>query len=930
MFRISSAVCLVTLALPVAARQEEPSTAPLVEEGLVHLEVALTALECEPPIDFDNRTWWAGGWGDPQVRCLVVLDGGGDGIVWLEDESLHLEVPAGQAPSGRMALPSDWQGNATVHAFTLPEDLEPGTAERFERARGEHLAALARAGVPGGAWFRHHATRIGAELGVELDPEEDEWGNRRGGTDLEDTFALFLGGRAVAENLQLDRLLPEAQGDGETVKLADLPGIDVRPFDWGPHLPAEAPELDPLAMLVPADQHAIFFPTFAAYAAHHEELGRQEAVADGLGGRGARLADVRDRYQAQLALPWNQLIRAFGGKAIDSVAITGSDPYLPTGTDLAVLFETSSPEELLGLLAGLRAQAAPDAQLSEGDVDGVAWTGATTPGRGVSTYAAALDGAVVVTNSLHQLERIVVDAPEAPLAGLEEYVFFRDRYPIDRESTRSLAVISDETIRRWCGPRWRIAASRRVRAAALMSDLTAANVAGVLAGAERELEPDARFPLGDLALHGTGGVHSSMYGSLAFLTPIAELDLETVWAGEAQLYERWREGYQRNWSNFFDPIAVELDVGAGGVTADLTVMPLITASDYDELAGLTGSGRLAAGAGDPHDGTLFHFAMAIGEDSQTLEEIRSMGRSMLSDVGDDPLAWLGDHAAVYLDHDPEFEDAAGQVHHRRAWDGRDDGARHALLARGGRGRASLRARVRGGRRARALLRDDAGRVDPQPEPRGDRARARPRGGPDRGRVRGPDHGLGGRERGPRGRRYRPRAPRPPHGGRAPRRAARHLLGPPPDPERVAPPRARPRPGGAARAPVGREPHLPGRRLVRLERIGRDDGVECLRLAPVPARGRARAARLRGPGAPLVRAQLRARRPARAGADGTAGLIQRVAVRASGAMIVPWATRPATPVPPAARRSTCPSTCRPAASRSTWRTARSAAARWSCA
>lgn len=43
-------------------------------------------------------------------------------------------------------------------------------------------------------------------------------------------------------------------------------------------------------------------------------------------------------------------------------------------------------------------------------------------------------------------------------------------------------MLSDATIRRWCGPQWRIADSRRTRAAAVLADLQAGHVEELVRG----------------------------------------------------------------------------------------------------------------------------------------------------------------------------------------------------------------------------------------------------------------------------------------------------------------------------------------------------------------------------------------------------------------------------------------------------------------
>ena len=111
------------------------------------------------------------------------------------------------------------------------------------------------------------------------------------------------------------------------------------------------------------------------------------------------------------------------------------------------------------------------------------------------------------------------------------------------------------------------------------------------------------------------GVTSSTYGTLEFQTPIAELDFTKVTKTEAATYERWRQGYQRNWSQFFDPIAVGFSIHDDRLIADLTAMPLIDSSSYREFIEIASGTELKPASGDPHAGSLLHWAMAINTKS---------------------------------------------------------------------------------------------------------------------------------------------------------------------------------------------------------------------------------------------------------------------------------------------------------------------------
>ena len=84
----------------------------------------------------------------------------------------------------------------------------------------------------------------------------------------------------------------------------------------------------------------------------------------------------------------------------------------------------------------------------------------------------------MVTNSTCQLQQLaaVRSGKAKSLAALPEYKFFRMRYPRGDAEESAFIFLSDATIRRWCGPRWRIADSRRTRARAVLAELQASQL----------------------------------------------------------------------------------------------------------------------------------------------------------------------------------------------------------------------------------------------------------------------------------------------------------------------------------------------------------------------------------------------------------------------------------------------------------------------
>jgi hypothetical protein len=572
--------------------------------------------------------------------------------------------------TGRLYWPkADGSGMVTLK-FTIPASAaKPELKNAFYQAREDHFERLLNQDSPGGAWFRHELRQAQTAQGkkpAELDrtrrPTMARWaGGFPGDGNLAATYDIFSGGRAVSENLQLDRAIQATKPEEETVDISTLDGITVQQIDWKPLIKDKHPKLDPLAALVPADQHVVFFPTFLAAVAVADQAEIQGAPILQMAEPRSEDARTADRYQRQMCLSLTGLGRLLGPKVAKSVALTGSDLYFRTGTDVAVLFEAEKPALLEGLLMAQIAAAAsktPGVKTEQGEIGGLTYHGVRSPDRTVCSYVARLDNAVVVTNSLYQIERLAAVAKNKTpaIASLDEYTFFRDRYRLGDPQETALVFLSDATIRRWCGPKWRIATSRQTRDLAVMTELQAANLDRI---AKKTVQPGAIYTdlatanIGELSLD-SSGVHSSVQGSLEFMTPIAELPLTKVTEAEAQAYRWWRDTYQNNWRWAFDPIALRLTLEEKRLAADLTVMPLIFGTDYREFVSLSEGAKIAAEAGDPHD-ALLHFILAIDVKSPVFTRTENFISAMSQGV---TLGWLGSSVAVYIDDDPFWGELA--------------------------------------------------------------------------------------------------------------------------------------------------------------------------------------------------------------------------------------------------------------------------------
>jgi hypothetical protein len=570
-------------------------------------------------------------------------------------------APEGKDVAGRLVVPtSDLTGMVSLR-FTVPSSAAKASAKTpFYHAKMACYQDLLDRDIPGGAWFRHQIRLARAKLHLQPDQERpmNRW--RPGPSDeLTRTYDLFTGGRAMSENLQLDRELPRVQRNENPVKINSLTGITINEIDWKPLLKDAHPKLDALADRIPADQHVVFFPSFAAAMAIADETSRHDTPVLRLAQPRSEDARVVQRYQTQLGLSMSSIARLLGPQLVSSVALSGSDPFFPAGTDVAVLFESPQPTTLENLLAvrmALAAAGVNGAKPTSGEVSGLKYRGFRSPDRTMSSYLAQLDGVVIVTNSPYQLSRLVETRKDKSksIAALPEYVFFRTRYPLGEPEETALVFLSDATIRRWCGPRWRIADSRRTRTRAVLAELQASQLDGLVKKTAKPGPIYTDLPIldGDELMLTPSGVCSSVLGSLDFMTPIGEVPLDEVTQAEADAYRAWRDGYQRNWSWGFDPIALRISVGKKQVAADMTVMPLILSTQYRELTSISLGGRFDPTAADPHD-ALAQLVLAINRESPMFKQGENFTSMMGQAVS---LSWIGRWATVYIEDDPFWKE----------------------------------------------------------------------------------------------------------------------------------------------------------------------------------------------------------------------------------------------------------------------------------
>jgi len=183
---------------------------------------------------------------------------------------------------------------------------------------------------------------------------------------------------------------------------------------------------------------------------------------------------------------------------------------------------------------------------------------------------------VIISSSEKQLERIkkVADGELASLESLDEYKFFRHRYPLSAQRTGYI-FLSNSCVRRWLSPRMRIAAARRISSIQALKSLTAQQINSVkhsdILTSDAAVAKYHKFLLGDITL----------------------MNISTITEHEFAAYNNWRKRNQSQWKALC-AIGLSFDISDSGITElDLSVIPLKENNYYRHLTSFIGDGILS-------------------------------------------------------------------------------------------------------------------------------------------------------------------------------------------------------------------------------------------------------------------------------------------------------------------------------------------------
>ncbi|MCJ7728408.1 MAG: hypothetical protein MUO27_00775 [Sedimentisphaerales bacterium] len=226
-----------------------------------------------------------------------------------------------------------------------------------------------------------------------------------------DIYSMTTGALAIQESLQLEEMTGAeyvpSQSDVPLNTLAG-PGVKSHPFDE--MLKGRASKMFPVAALVPYDNYYCHFTSISKEVAASDLIKQWGTSLLRMMTVTARDADLPSRYTDQLCIDVSVLTRLFGDLVIGEIAITGGDPFLREGSDVAIIIQVKNNmifDKMMKSYADKAIKSNKDAQVSDSEYNGVAIRSIVTADHRISSHSAYLGSYKVYSNSIDTLKLIM-------------------------------------------------------------------------------------------------------------------------------------------------------------------------------------------------------------------------------------------------------------------------------------------------------------------------------------------------------------------------------------------------------------------------------------------------------------------------------------------------------------------------------------------
>lgn len=530
----------------------------------------------------------------------------------------------------------------------------PGLFTEYLKALGERSASDDPVG-----WLLRLESR-NEEAGAEREPRRPEF--------FSDLMRASSGYDSLEDALQTNVVLRRSRAkEPANIPLTTIAGPRLATHPWAEmtkRLPGRAaPEL--MASFVPADFYylrAKDYGSLQRFVDHADTFGTPAFHALSPHGK---LLDLASAYRAELGIPESEWTRIFAPKLVEELALTGSDPFLKSGSDLTLVLRVKNPALFLAALEVPRQALKVELTRSTARYAGHEVTIHQSADSSVRQHIAhaQVDGAelVAISNSLGALERVIDTwSKKSPSLSAEpDFSYMLARDPGQQEEL--LFFAGDRFIARSMSPAERIKDARRHLAHADLlrlsySELLYRRVFGRAPASADELfrapwlRPEYRTHVTGEKIELTPGrAPRSRFGTPGRQSSLLDLpSIERVTASEKAAYEELARDYEAIWGTRIDPIALRATTRGDALEFHLRVLPVSRSGQYEEVERLSGGGttrRQAALRGVAGN-------LALGPESPLRRLLTAQGRGFLGHKLE--FDWLGEFVELGLADGPKI------------------------------------------------------------------------------------------------------------------------------------------------------------------------------------------------------------------------------------------------------------------------------------
>jgi hypothetical protein len=373
----------------------------------------------------------------------------------------------------------------------------------------------------------------------------------------------------------------------------------------------------------------------------------------------------------QLCVNLSALTRLFGDFVIGEVAITGGDPFMKEGTDVALIIQVKSRRVFDRITNGYTKgvlKTNRDAKASESRYEGISIRSIMTPDRRISSHSAYLGEYKVNSNSMDML-KLIIDTfakRRKSMAANLDLQYMRTIFPGTAAAEDGFIYLSDSFIRKLLSPRWKIEAQRRI---ICQNHLRMVSNAGTMYRSEMRKEPSIEILLGEkylsekvtrcpdrgtYSLDKSGRAFCTVHTCLQYCTPISSISFDKVAELEVKEYKQFVERYSRYWSRFFDPIGIRLRLG-DSIEAETCILPLIENSIYNQLREIIGGEPVHLNSQVLTGNTIVSITSKLGTESDRINNIPRWMQKEILFTPPEISKWIGESMSVaFYDSDVLF------------------------------------------------------------------------------------------------------------------------------------------------------------------------------------------------------------------------------------------------------------------------------------